>query len=330
MSSISSLQAVWKRDSNELTLHWWELFDFLLLAPECWIQGNRKTSVTLSRSFILFLLSHLVYFVSLLKWTQFSLPFIMLKVSHALDHFCHHSLTQHRLAHPLNLYCGLFSTELQNKSLLIPFLAHTQSCLLCSLPAEHPNPSLVACPVFSPTCSSSCRCSAFSHFHLYQNSLWSHPRGSGPCHHLSWASWPGLAPICLLPHPPSELRDCPQYSHLHLGVQRTANKPLLVMKALSLVLFIACLGAFSLLSKQVLIANPIFAQKKMPIIWQGGAEFQFQLLLPLAVTAYVNAIMCLWAGLSPRCTVPLSCLEWLNVLLHIIISQDLFFYFLFR
>lgn len=205
---------------------------------------------------------------------------IMLKVSHALDHFCHHSPTQHRLAHPLNLYCGLFSTELQNKSLLIPFLAHTQSCLLCSLPAEHPNPSLVACPVFSPTCSSSCRCSAFSHFHLYQNSLWSHPRGSGPCHHLSWASWPGLAPICLLPHPLSELRDCPQYSHLHLGVQRTANKPLLVMKALSLVLFIACLGAFSLLSKQVLIANPIFAQKKCPLFGKEGQSFSFSSYYP--------------------------------------------------
>lgn len=181
--------------------------------------------------------------------------------------------------------------------------------------------SRVASPVFFPSCSSSCRCSAFSHFHLYKNSLWSHPRGSGPCQHLSWASWPGLAPICLL----CWLTDCPQYSHLQLRVQRSANKPLLVMKALHLALFIACLDAFSLLSKQVLIANPIIAHRKLPINWQGGTEFQFQLLLPLVAAAYVNATMCLWAGLCPQYTVPLSCLECLNVLLHITISQDLFF-----
>jgi len=65
------------------------------------------------------------------------------------------------------------------------------------------------------------------------------------------------------------------------------------MKALHLALFIACLDAFSLLSKQVLIANPIIAHRKLPINWQGGTEFQFQLLLPLVAAAYVNATMCL-------------------------------------
>lgn len=79
---------------------------------------------------------------------------------------------------------------------------------------------------------------------------------------------------------------------------------------------------FSILSKQILMCNPITACRRLPLNQGGGLAFQFQLYYPQIATACEGTPMYCWPG-APGC-VPSSCQGCLNVLLCTLISQDPF------
>lgn len=77
------------------------------------------------------------------------------------------------------------------------------------------------------------------------------------------------------------------------SVRVSLNKQLLIMKASPLALFIACPESFSLLlSKQVLMCNPITVCRKLPLSQRRGLVVQLQLCYPRIVTAGVRAPRC--------------------------------------
>lgn len=145
MSSTSSLQAVWKRYSNELTalvgIVWFSSSGACVLNPrkqedQCYPFQTICPLSFITSSLLCFLIKvnpvfSATYYVESQPCTW---PF--------LSPFPYKTQDRFRLPFAFVLW-PLLNRAPHNKSMLIPFLAHTQSYLLCSLPAEHTSPSLV-------------------------------------------------------------------------------------------------------------------------------------------------------------------------------------------